>query len=65
MVGDARFFERCKNELFEKRADRALILVSHDMSFIQEVCDTAAVLSNSSLQICATVADAINLYHRL
>ena len=65
MVGDARFFERCKAELFDKRADRALILVSHDMSFIQDVCDTAAVLSNSSLQICPTVADAIEMYNRL
>lgn len=65
MVGDARFFERCKSELFEKRADRALILVSHDMTFIKEVCDTAAVLSNSSLQICPTVSDAIEMYHRL
>ena len=65
MVGDARFYERCKNELFEKRSDRALILVSHDMSFIQEVCDTAAVLSNSSLHICPTVADAIQLYQSL
>ena len=65
MVGDARFFERCKRELFEKRADRALILVSHDMSFIQDVCDSAAVLSNRVLQLCPTVADAIDLYHSL
>ena len=65
MVGDARFFERCKRELFEKRADRALILVSHDMSFIQDVCDSAAVLSNRQLRLCATVAEAIDEYHAL
>ena len=65
MVGDARFFERCKSELFEKRADRALILVSHDMTFIKDVCDSAAVLSNNQLQMSPTVADAIERYHHL
>lgn len=29
-VGDARFHEKCRVELFEKRLDRAMILVSHD-----------------------------------
>lgn len=65
MVGDARFFQRCRSELFEKRADRALILVSHDMSFIQEICDSAAVLSNSVLDLCPSVESAIERYKHL
>ena len=29
-VGDARFHEKCNYELFERRGDRAMIIVSHD-----------------------------------
>jgi len=43
-VGDARFHEKCQYELFEKRKDRAMILVSHDPGFIREHCQHASVL---------------------
>jgi capsular polysaccharide transport system ATP-binding protein len=65
MVGDARFFERCKSELFDKRHDRAMILVSHDMSFIREVCDSAAVIHNSVMTMCGSVEEAVTFYHAL
>ena len=65
MVGDARFFDRCKSELFGKRNDRAMILVSHDMSFIREVCDTAAVINNSVLTMCGSVDEAVDFYRAL
>ncbi|HII3846649.1 TPA: ABC transporter ATP-binding protein [Pasteurella multocida] len=45
-VGDARFAEKCKYELFEKRKDRSLILVSHSPNAIREYCDNAMVLHN-------------------
>ena len=44
MVGDARFSRRCQEELFNKRSDRSIILVSHDMNFIRTVCDSAALI---------------------
>jgi capsular polysaccharide transport system ATP-binding protein len=62
MVGDARFFQRCKDELFSKRGDRALIVVSHDMNFIQDICDTAAVIHDSNLKMCSSVAEAVDRY---
>ncbi len=65
MVGDARFLERCKAELFSRRSDRALILVSHDMSFITDVCDSAAVIHDSVLTQCESVDAAIKFYHEL
>ncbi len=65
MVGDARFFERCKAELFSKRNDRAMVLVSHDMSFIRDVCDTAAVIHDSVLTMCGSVPEAIEFYQAL
>jgi capsular polysaccharide transport system ATP-binding protein len=65
MVGDIRFQNRCKEELFSKRANRALILVSHDMNFIQEVCDTAAIIHDSRLTMYESVASAIDYYSAL
>jgi capsular polysaccharide transport system ATP-binding protein len=65
MVGDRRFTQRCQEELFEKRADRSIILVSHDMNFIRTVCDSAAVIHNSQFEMCDSVMDAVALYERL
>ena len=65
MVGDARFFERCKTELFSKRNDRSLILVSHDMNFIQDVCDSACVIHDSVLTMCGSVPEAVSFYQAL
>ena len=65
MVGDQRFFRRCQEELFVKRADRALVIVSHDMSFIRTACDTAAIIHNSQLELCDSVEEAVYIYERL
>ena len=65
MVGDQRFYRRCQTELFEKRADRALVVVSHDMSFIRDVCDSAAIIHNSRLEQCGSVQEAIAIYGAL
>ncbi len=62
MVGDVRFQDRCKQELFSKRSDRALILVSHDMNFIREVCDSAGLIHDGKLVMCESVPDAIDRY---
>lgn len=48
-VGDARFHEKCQRELFEKRRDRAMIIVSHEAHNIREHCNRACVLRNGHL----------------
>jgi capsular polysaccharide transport system ATP-binding protein len=65
MVGDARFFRRCQEELFEKRADRALVIASHDMTFVRAVCDRAAVLHNSRMEMFDSVHEAVGIYNSL
>ncbi len=65
MVGDQRFFRRCQHELFERRAERALVIVSHDMSFIRDVCDSAAIIHNSRLELCDSVTEAVSIYESL
>jgi len=61
-VGDSRFHEKCRIELFEKRKDRALILVSHDPNAIKAHCETASVLVNGKLHSFDHVDDAYAFY---
>jgi capsular polysaccharide transport system ATP-binding protein len=64
-VGDSRFHEKCHAELFEKRRDRTLIIVSHDPGYIREHCDHAAVLSDGKLSEFDNVDDALNAYQHI
>jgi capsular polysaccharide transport system ATP-binding protein len=61
-VGDARFHAKCQTELFTKRNDRALIMVSHEPHNIREHCGSAAVLENGRLRTFDSVDDAYAYY---
>jgi capsular polysaccharide transport system ATP-binding protein len=61
-VGDARFGDRCHHELFEKRRDRAFILVSHDPNVIKMYCERAAVLHEGRLYDFDTIDAAYEFY---
>ena len=61
-VGDARFHEKCRVELFEKRVDRAMIIVSHDPTYIRAHCDKASVLQKGRLHNFGSVDDAYDFY---
>jgi capsular polysaccharide transport system ATP-binding protein len=62
-VGDARFKAKCQAELFEKRMDRALFLVSHDSYYLQEHCDRGGVLLNGNLELFDSVSEAIDFHN--
>lgn len=62
-VGDARFHEKCHVELFEKRADRSMIIVSHDAYYIKNHCHRAGVLHSGSVKMFDNVDDAYNFYN--
>lgn len=61
-VGDQRFHDKCHVELFERRADRAMIFVSHDINYIQAHCQRAAVLSDTKLTLFDNVTEAHQFY---
>lgn len=61
-VGDARFQRKCNEELFERRADRAFLMASHDMSMIQRWCDRALVIEDGRARIFDDVEEAIDIY---
>jgi capsular polysaccharide transport system ATP-binding protein len=43
-VGDHRFRAKCHAELFERRADRALLMVSHQSNIIEQYCQMGILL---------------------
>jgi capsular polysaccharide transport system ATP-binding protein len=64
-VGDERFHQKCHHELFEQRKDRAMILVSHNMSYISQHCDRAAILQNGSLTMFNDIGAASEAYNQM
>ena len=63
-VGDSRFHEKCRVELFDKRKDRAMIIVSHDPGYIREHCQHAAVLRKGELTSFVNVDEAFEFYQQ-
>lgn len=61
-VGDSRFGDRCHVELFQKRKDRAFILVSHDPNIVRAYCERATVLHRGHLYEFENVDDAYEFY---
>ncbi|QEY24491.1 ABC transporter ATP-binding protein [Neisseria animalis] len=64
-VGDSRFADKCKYELFEKRKDRSIILVSHSVSAMKQYCDNAMVLENGHLSRFENMNEAYRYYNSL
>lgn len=63
-VGDKRFQEKCRYELFEKRDDRAIILVSHNINEIKRICEKACVLESGRIINFDTIEDALSFYDK-
>ena len=62
LVCDDRFQQKCRHELFDVRRDRAMILVSHEPSYIRQYCHRAAVLERGRLTEYSNIDDAYNAY---
>ena len=61
-VGDSHFHSKCMVELFEKRADRAKIIVSHQPHYLRQFCSRASVISGGKLYHYDNVDDAFRFY---
>ena len=61
-VGDARFHEKCRKELFQRRRDRAMVLVSHEAHYMREHCSSALVLHSGVLHGFDSVDAAYGFY---
>jgi len=61
-VGDSRFQDKCRVELFERRGNRAFMMASHDMGLIAQHCDKAIIIEGGSARQFADIEEAIDIY---
>jgi capsular polysaccharide transport system ATP-binding protein len=64
-VGDQRFHRKCHDALFVKRADKAMILVSHDPGVVRQYCRRALVLKAGRGRIFEDLELALSIYATL
>jgi capsular polysaccharide transport system ATP-binding protein len=64
-AGDQRFQRRSHEELFEKRADRSLILASHMGEVIKAYCSRALVMHHGRGQLFNDVDVGLQVYNDL
>lgn len=64
-VGDAKFHQKCQEELFEKRAHKAMIIVSHELHNIRDHCDRVAILDKGRIFVFDDIDEAISVYNSL
>lgn len=64
-VGDARFKKKSKEALMKKIETCNVLLVSHDMKTLQEICDSAIVVDNGQMKYFEDVNDAIEEYAQI
>jgi capsular polysaccharide transport system ATP-binding protein len=61
-VGDALFREKCENEIFVKRGDRAFVMASHDLEFLRGHCTRGIVIENGRAKLFEDINLAIEIY---
>lgn len=64
-AGDQRFQRRSHEELFEKRADRAMILASHIGDIVRAYCSRALVLHRGRGKVFDDLDLALDIYNSL
>ncbi|WGM32271.1 ABC transporter ATP-binding protein [Brevundimonas sp. NIBR11] len=61
-VGDARFQQKCQEELFERRKDRAFMMASHDTHLVAHHCDRAIIIESGQCKMFDDVGEAVEIY---
>jgi len=61
-VGDARFKKKSKEALMKKIESCNVLLVSHDMKTLEEICDAGIVVDNGTMKYYEDIKDAIIEY---
>lgn len=65
LVGDQNFQRKCHRELFEKRAERSMIVASHNNDFVRESCNRAIIIHEGRATCYDDVEHAIEIYDAL
>lgn len=65
LVGDQDFQRKCYHELFEKRADRTLVIASHSPGTIQKYCNQALIIHDGLGRFYDDISEALAVYSAL
>lgn len=61
-VGDESFRNRCQHELFEKRRDKAMIMVSHSHRHMESTCERFLLFRDGQIEEFDRFKDASKVY---
>jgi capsular polysaccharide transport system ATP-binding protein len=61
-AGDARFHERCRRAITERRSTGSLIMVSHQPNSLRAFCTSGALLHQGGLTFFDSIEEAIKAY---
>jgi len=64
-VGDARFKKKSKEALMKKIENCHVLLVSHDMGTLKEICDAGIVVNQGQMYYHNDINDAIHEYENI
>jgi len=64
-VGDARFKKKAKEALMKKIENCHVLLVSHDMNTLKEMCDIGLLVHEGELHYYDKIDDAISRYNEI
>jgi len=64
-VGDARFKKKSKEALMKKIENCHVLLVSHDMGTLRDICDAGIVLNEGKMYYFSEINDAIAEYEKI
>ncbi|KEQ54371.1 ABC transporter ATP-binding protein [Sphingobium chlorophenolicum] len=63
-VGDSRFTAKCELELFQKRKDRAMIIVSHDVNYLKKHCQKIVLLQDGQIRTGENIDEVLRIYSK-
>ena len=64
-VGDTRFKKKSKEALMKKIETCSVLLVSHDMKILKELCDAGIVVNEGKMDYYENINDAIAEYEKI
>jgi lipopolysaccharide transport system ATP-binding protein len=65
-VGDADFQQKCFNKMSEViKSGRTIILVTHSMGMITQLCQNAILIKDGMLQMTGPAEEVVNYYHSI
>lgn len=65
LVGDQDFQRKCRYELFERRADRTMVLATHSSELVRELCNRAVIIHKGDAAVHDDVNQAVDIYNGL